>query len=70
MTKGGFDAYTSCNRTGELGLTRAAGHRDQHKLELVLTVPDAYRSAVERRHQRPSGGPAAIQARRRCGYVA
>nr|WP_138180222.1 FAD-binding and (Fe-S)-binding domain-containing protein [Nakamurella multipartita] len=32
---GEFDAYASCNRTCELGLTRATGHPYQHVLELL-----------------------------------
>jgi D-lactate dehydrogenase len=31
----GFDSYASCNRTCELGLTRATGHEYQHVLEVV-----------------------------------
>jgi len=30
-----FDAYVSCNRTCEIGMTRATGHDYQHVLELV-----------------------------------
>ena len=30
-----FDAYVSCNRTCEIGMTRATGHDCQHVLELV-----------------------------------
>ncbi len=33
--KGTFDAYASCNRTCELGMTRATGQQYQHVLELV-----------------------------------
>ncbi|AXB41396.1 oxidoreductase [Amycolatopsis albispora] len=33
--KGPFDAYVSCNRTCELGMTRATGHTYEHVLELV-----------------------------------
>jgi D-lactate dehydrogenase len=32
---GDFDAYASCNRTCELGMTRATGRQYQHVLELV-----------------------------------
>ncbi len=32
---GSFDSYASCNRTCELGLTRATGHEYQHLLEVV-----------------------------------
>lgn len=32
---GTFDSYASCNRTCELGLTRATGHEYQHVLEVV-----------------------------------
>jgi D-lactate dehydrogenase len=32
---GPFDAYASCNRTCELGMTRATGHQYQHVLELL-----------------------------------
>jgi D-lactate dehydrogenase len=31
----GYDAYASCNRTCEIGMTRATGHRYQHVLELL-----------------------------------
>ena len=54
LAEGHFDAYASCNRTCELGMTRATGKQYQHILELVdwasaeqsagkpstLTVPD------------------------------
>jgi D-lactate dehydrogenase len=30
-----FDAYASCNRTCEIGMTRATGHDYQHILELL-----------------------------------
>jgi len=30
-----FDAYASCNRTCEIGMTRATGHRYQHVLEVL-----------------------------------
>jgi D-lactate dehydrogenase len=32
---GPFDAYASCNRTCELGMTRATGHEYSHVLELL-----------------------------------
>ena len=32
---GSFDSYASCNRTCELGMTRATGHDYQHVLEVV-----------------------------------
>jgi len=32
---GDFDAYASCNRTCEIGMTRATGHEYQHILELL-----------------------------------
>ena len=32
---GPFDAYASCNRTCELGMTRATGQQYQHVLELL-----------------------------------
>ena len=32
---GEFDAYASCNRTCEIGMTRATGHEYQHILELL-----------------------------------
>ncbi len=32
---GQYDAYASCNRTCEIGMTRATGHPYQHVLELV-----------------------------------
>ena len=35
IRQGNFDAYASCNRTCELGLTRSTGHEYQHVLELV-----------------------------------
>ncbi|HEY5879634.1 MAG TPA: FAD-linked oxidase C-terminal domain-containing protein, partial [Nakamurella sp.] len=35
IRQGTFDSYTSCNRTCELGLTRATGHEYQHVLEVV-----------------------------------
>ena len=35
IRKGTFDSYASCNRTCELGLTRATGHEYQHVLEVV-----------------------------------
>ena len=64
IAEGHFDAYASCNRTCELGMTRATGAQYQHILELVdwasaeqsagepspLTVPDlpAFRVACRR----------------------
>nr|WP_245981867.1 FAD-binding and (Fe-S)-binding domain-containing protein [Frondihabitans australicus] len=33
---GAFDAYASCNRTCELGMTRATGHPYEHVLEVLL----------------------------------
>ena len=35
IRQGGFDSYASCNRTCELGMTRATGHEYQHVLEVV-----------------------------------
>lgn len=35
VMQGGFDSYASCNRTCELGMTRATGHEYQHVLEVV-----------------------------------
>ena len=35
LAAGRFDAYASCNRTCELGMTRATGEQYQHVLELV-----------------------------------
>ena len=35
---GEFDAYASCNRTCEIGMTRATGHEYQHVLELLDAV--------------------------------
>ena len=32
---GKFDAYVSCNRTCEIGMTRATGHPYQHVLEVL-----------------------------------
>ena len=32
---GEFDAYVSCNRTCEIGMTRATGHPYQHVLEVL-----------------------------------
>jgi D-lactate dehydrogenase len=33
-----FDAYVSCNRTCEIGMTRATGHPYQHVLERLDDV--------------------------------
>jgi D-lactate dehydrogenase len=35
VAAGEFDAYASCNRTCEIGMTRATGHQYQHVLELL-----------------------------------
>ena len=35
VVAGAFDAYASCNRTCEIGMTRATGHEYQHILELL-----------------------------------
>jgi D-lactate dehydrogenase len=35
LAKGRFDAFASCNRTCELGMTRATGQQYQHIVELV-----------------------------------
>jgi D-lactate dehydrogenase len=35
LARGRFDAHASCNRTCELGMTRATGHPYVHVLELV-----------------------------------
>jgi D-lactate dehydrogenase len=35
LAAGRFDAFASCNRTCELGMTRATGEQYQHVLELV-----------------------------------
>ena len=35
LATGSFDAHASCNRTCELGMTRATGAQYQHVLELV-----------------------------------
>ena len=35
LAGGQFDAHASCNRTCELGMTRATGHPYVHVLELV-----------------------------------
>ncbi len=35
---GPFDAYASCNRTCELGMTRATGQQYQHVLELLAAA--------------------------------
>ncbi len=35
VEQGSFDSYASCNRTCELGMTRATGHDYQHVLEVV-----------------------------------
>jgi D-lactate dehydrogenase len=35
LAAGHFDAFTSCNRTCELGMTRATGQQYQHIVELV-----------------------------------
>lgn len=46
VTKGDFDTYTSCNRTGELGLTPATGHRTSTSWNWS-TGPDALNGADE-----------------------
>jgi D-lactate dehydrogenase len=38
---GEFDAYVSCNRTCEIGMTRATGHAYQHVLEVLDAVSSA-----------------------------
>ena len=35
LAAGHFDAFSSCNRTCELGMTRATGQQYQHIVELV-----------------------------------
>ena len=69
LAEGHFDAYTSCNRTCELGMTRATGSQYQHILELVdwasaeqsagepstLTVPDRPAFRVRAGDVRPGG---------------
>jgi D-lactate dehydrogenase len=35
VVAGDFDAYVSCNRTCEIGMTRATGHAYQHVLEVL-----------------------------------
>ena len=45
---GDFDAYVSCNRTCEIGMTRATGHPYQHVLE-VLDEATSPPEAVSRR---------------------
>ncbi len=69
LAEGLFDAYTSCNRTCELGMTRATGTQYQHILELVdwasaeqsagepstLTVPDLPAFRVRAGDVRPGG---------------
>jgi len=35
VAAGSFDAYVSCNRTCEIGMTRATGHQYQHVLEVL-----------------------------------
>jgi len=35
LAEGSFDAFASCNRTCELGMTRATGSQYQHVLELI-----------------------------------
>ena len=47
LAEGLFDAYASCNRTCELGMTRATGTQYQHVLELVDWA-SAEQSAGER----------------------
>lgn len=37
VTAGEFDAYVSCNRTCEIGMTRATGHPYRHVLEALNT---------------------------------
>ena len=39
-----FDAYVSCNRTCEIGMTRATGHQYQHVLELLDRAASPIRS--------------------------
>lgn len=41
LAAGAFEAYASCNRTCELGMTRATGRPYQHILELLdqVSVP-------------------------------
>jgi D-lactate dehydrogenase len=69
LAEGPFDAYASCNRTCELGMTRATGTQYQHILELVdwasaeqsagepstLTVPDLPAFRVRAGDVRPGG---------------
>lgn len=38
VREGDFDAYVSCNRTCEIGMTRSTGHPYQHVLELLDKV--------------------------------
>jgi D-lactate dehydrogenase len=35
VAAGDYDAYVSCNRTCEIGMTRATGHPYQHVLEVL-----------------------------------
>jgi len=44
-----FQAYASCNRTCELGMTRATGHQYQHVLELLDQVSNTTSAGLTRR---------------------
>jgi D-lactate dehydrogenase len=44
LAGGRFDAFASCNRTCELGMTRATGHQYQHILELLDWASAEYAS--------------------------
>ncbi|WP_394769615.1 FAD-binding and (Fe-S)-binding domain-containing protein [Lacisediminihabitans sp.] len=43
VAAGDFDAYVSCNRTCEIGMTRATGHEYQHILEVLDRAASAPR---------------------------
>ena len=49
VAAGHFDAHVSCNRTCEIGMTRATGHPYQHVLEVLDRVASPIRQEV--RHE-------------------
>ena len=44
VNAGEFDAYVSCNRTCEIGMTRATGHPYEHVLEVLDRAASAQKS--------------------------
>ena len=46
VTSGEFDAYVSCNRTCEIGMTRTTGHPYQHVLEVLDRVASPLKSGA------------------------